>query len=692
MSQNTSKRAPKSTLKTGVPELELELQHRVELEKQLIETKLQLTSLRQELDDNLTKKKYFEDLYQGVVGSLSWKVTAVPRKALNTVARVRRRETIFQIEPLKIRLTSLGFTERAYADLAKIASTKRNTPIKRLAAWELAAWHANQYTDVDARKCLDFLDIAELHERDKVRLLRIAVLRAECHWILAQLTEARNVIQSALASLGPNADLYLATANLEKNESKKITYINQAVSMSALSPVALHAESSSPPYDRLVIAKPLERVSSSDKVSIIIPVYNAAETIHTSIDAMLAQTWENIEILVADDCSTDNTVQVVKRYTKQDGRVKLIQAKKNGGPYVARNLALKVATGQFVTCHDSDDWSHPEKIQRQVEHLMHNPTVIANTSQQARAQNDLTFHRRGNPGYYIQANMSSLMFRRKPVTEALGFWDAVRFGADSEFIKRLKQEFGRSSVVDLPNSLLSFQRKSDDSLTGSEKFGYHGFFMGARKEYAEAQEIFHSTTKNLYYEFPQTKRLFLVPEPMLPDREVTKGKPRKFDVVFATDLRTLKYTPTLLEDIKAIYGAGLTIGLAQINIYELNPTHKIDQKIRELLDENIARLIVFGEDIACKNIVIPHLSVLADQQLYIPNIEAGHTHIIVQNNETMLDKLLSGKQKQLEELFRGEVTFYPELSLLKQARVRNLAQTMPAIAQKSWSPKQLSKS
>src|SRR5690625_6834464 len=83
---------------------------------------------------------------------------------------------------------------------------------------------------------------------------------------------------------------------------------------------------------------------------------------------------------------------------------------------------------------------------------MENSTLVANTTQQARATEELKFFRRGKPGEYIFANMSSLMFRRKPVMEKLGYWDSVRFGADGEFKKRLKIVFGDESVIDLKRS------------------------------------------------------------------------------------------------------------------------------------------------------------------------------------------------------------------------------------------------
>src|SRR5699024_3345674 len=146
-------------------------------------------------------------------------------------------------------------------------------------------------------------------------------------------------------------------------------------------------------------------------------------------------------------------------------------------PYIARNIALEKATGEFVTVNDADDWSHPYKICHQVTHLIEHADVIANTTEQVRMTEDLTFYRRGLAGMYIFSNMSSLMFRRVKVMKALCYLDADRFGSDGEFKRRLIRFFGKDAVVDLQTGPYSFTRQSSDSLTGKKAFGYYGFFV-----------------------------------------------------------------------------------------------------------------------------------------------------------------------------------------------------------------------
>ena len=100
------------------------------------------------------------------------------------------------------------------------------------------------------------------------------------------------------------------------------------------------------------------------KVSIIVPVYNAENFLHRTVDSILAQTYENWELLLADDCSTDQSRDIMKSYT--DERIHCFYCEKNSGPAGARNLALRHASGQYVAFLDADDFWLPQKLEKQI--------------------------------------------------------------------------------------------------------------------------------------------------------------------------------------------------------------------------------------------------------------------------------------------------------------------------------------
>lgn len=107
-----------------------------------------------------------------------------------------------------------------------------------------------------------------------------------------------------------------------------------------------------------------------DKVSIITPTYNCGRFIAKTIDSVLAQTYSDWEMLIVDDCSTDNTAEVVDNYN--DSRIKYHCLDRNSGAAVARNTALKMATGRWIAFLDSDDIWLPYKLEHQLNFMKTN--------------------------------------------------------------------------------------------------------------------------------------------------------------------------------------------------------------------------------------------------------------------------------------------------------------------------------
>lgn len=97
-------------------------------------------------------------------------------------------------------------------------------------------------------------------------------------------------------------------------------------------------------------------------ISVIIPAYNVEDYIARGIESVLNQTYQELEVVIVDDGSKDNTVKVIKEYEKKDKRVKLF-LKDNGGVSSARNLALEKSEGEYVIFLDSDDWIEKHTLQ-----------------------------------------------------------------------------------------------------------------------------------------------------------------------------------------------------------------------------------------------------------------------------------------------------------------------------------------
>ena len=104
-------------------------------------------------------------------------------------------------------------------------------------------------------------------------------------------------------------------------------------------------------------------------VSVIVPVYNTEKYLHTCVESLLGQTYPDLEIILVDDGSPDGSPFICDEYVNKDLRIKVIH-KENGGLSSARNAALDIATGEYVSFVDSDDYLHPDAIAKAVDVLL----------------------------------------------------------------------------------------------------------------------------------------------------------------------------------------------------------------------------------------------------------------------------------------------------------------------------------
>lgn len=110
-------------------------------------------------------------------------------------------------------------------------------------------------------------------------------------------------------------------------------------------------------------------------VSVIMPSWNTAKFIGESIESVLRQTYKNLELIIVDDCSTDNTDEVVHSF--DDPRIRYYHNKKNSGAAVTRNHAIKAARGEWIAFLDSDDLWKPEKLEHQLAFMKSNGYVFS---------------------------------------------------------------------------------------------------------------------------------------------------------------------------------------------------------------------------------------------------------------------------------------------------------------------------
>lgn len=108
---------------------------------------------------------------------------------------------------------------------------------------------------------------------------------------------------------------------------------------------------------------------SSDLVSIVFPVYNAEKFIEETIKTVQEQTYENWELLLVNDCSSDKSAEIIKEYAKHDKRIRLINLENNSGSAKARNTAIENSKGRYIAFLDADDLWIKEKLEKQLKFI-----------------------------------------------------------------------------------------------------------------------------------------------------------------------------------------------------------------------------------------------------------------------------------------------------------------------------------
>ncbi|WP_250027294.1 glycosyltransferase [Paractinoplanes maris] len=329
----------------------------------------------------------------------------------------------------------------------------------------------------------------------------------------------------------------------------------------ALMPGCEVAEGTGPPFDRLTGSA--ERVDGPHRVSVIVTAYRPDRGLITAVRSILAQSWANTEVVIVDDASPPEFEPVLREAVALGDRIKLVRMPVNSGTYAARNAGLDAAGGEFATFQDSDDWSHPRRIELQVRPLLEDRRLVATTSDGLAVTDQLLCTRPGvRSGRF---NPSSLLLRRSAVLRTAGYFDRLRKAADSEYIGRIQAAFGAGRVRHLDSPPLALIRLSPGSLSRSEIRAH--WMHPARTAYMSAYQRHHQVIAarqaGAYRPADGGDRAFPAPDHLL-----GTVRDRAYDVVMVADWRFLESTQrTALDELRALSAAGLRVAVLQLDSY-----------------------------------------------------------------------------------------------------------------------------
>jgi len=413
-------------------------------------------------------------------------------------------------------------------------------------------------------------------------------------------------------SAGVRADLELDLANPFAADGPVIGWLTAFRKLLPEPPLALEHKAGVPPFDRLTVATAVAGVDEPQRISVIVTAFHPDEGLITAVRSILDQSWRNVEVIIVDDASPPEYDAVLARAVALGGRIRLVRQPANRGTYEARNAGLDAAEGEFVAFQDSDDWSHPRRLELQVRPLLADRRLVATTSDGLGVSEQLLVTR---PGVRrSRFNPSSLLFRRAPVMGRLGYFDPVRKAADSEYIGRMRAVFGERAVRHLDAPPLALIRLALGSLSRAEIRPY--WMHPARTAYMSAYQQWHAriAARGADPLRPRdgSRRPFAAPDHLRLARDEPAGRP-DYDVVMVADWRFLQgVQQSALQEIRALIARGLRVAVLQIE--SLRPPARrrwpLCAALQRLVNDGRVDQVLPGDENRAELVIVRHAAVL----------------------------------------------------------------------------------
>ncbi|WP_341887618.1 glycosyltransferase family A protein [Variovorax sp. YR752] len=291
--------------------------------------------------------------------------------------------------------------------------------------------------------------------------------RAALALALGEVDEFERSMQIGAQRLGP--DRLLLRANTVA-PGDRLTLLNRFFNECGLREVGLlddHAPLSVTNLRQLEL--PPSATAATPRLSVVLTAFNAEAYVAAAMRSVLDQEMRELELIAVDDCSSDGTWTAMQVLAASDERVTAVRLARNLGTYAAKNVGLELASGEFVAFQDADDWSHPDRFSRCLALLDQNPRCVAVSCSYIRLTDTGQFHST-KLWPMTRWTPNSMMFRRLDVLNRVGFLDENRFGADSEFVSRVRAQFGSAALLKLQLPLIVAAHRSG-SLTTSQETG-----------------------------------------------------------------------------------------------------------------------------------------------------------------------------------------------------------------------------
>lgn len=502
----------------------------------------------------------------------------------------------------------------------------------------------------------------------------------------------------------PALGLMHANAVLD-DEKEWLKNINAYLGVFSSASVSL-ANTSGSRFLRLKVTEKLPFVDGA-LITVIMPAFNAEQTLQHAVNSVLAQTWRSIQLIIVNDCSTDNTLNIAMALAEKDSRIEVLHNPVNVGPYVSKNLALRIARGDYITGHDADDWAHPERLAR------HMQTILAEASPPKASLSGMIrvnefgavtrFSKLGpnTQDGVLSAAFISCFFERKFLLEVLGGWEEVKFAGDSELIKRAERILG--CLLPRYNFVGMICLDRDGSLTNDPDHG-HSPAIGvsvSRRNFRGIFTAWHekSTTKDLFLPFPQVKRVLDLPESIRVPVDLIStaldhhyrsygSKNIECDICIVTDLRFPGgNASSTLDEIKFFQSKGMSLLL----IHCPSPVScgkSISDRYSSLM--SVVEYFYSVNKVSARFLIVRHPAVICSSAFEVLShkLNAQSAVVVVNNSIARTDGSAVYSLELLNDRLSGldasSIRVYPLSPSIREELIDGLAPGF--IADEDWSP------
>lgn len=534
-----------------------------------------------------------------------------------------------------------GFSKQAKSDLiAKLDDEKISKKEKVEAAYVISRWYAAHN---DWHESVSFIKEISKYDLKYFRRKKTKLLLIEGYIATGQYQQAQGMIDYVV-NQRVEGDFLCALNNLlasqdPANATKhRLEALNRIYINAQLAPIKLIDEKKGLIFGNIDYRLIDKNIESKLKISILVPVYNTEKFVDVAILSLLNQTWQNIEIIAVEDCSSDNSWEKLEALAKRDSRLKIYKNEKNLGAYPTRNKALSLANGDYITVHDSDDWSHPQMLEVQMQAMINNPQIKISCSAMTRVYPNLRFILRPQRENleYIHRSYPSVLLKHEDLKH-LGEWDGISANADDELVQRARVLWGVETVVDILKDVpLSYFLVHENSLTQQKGTSLNTLTFGIRKEYSRQASYWRKNKKNsqdLNVKRISLKEPFPIPQGLAPKNWKQNTY---YDLVLVSDLGLLGGTRRCNEGyIEAASAMGWRIGIFHWPRYDLKTVEIADEYMEMSCRENID-ILVPEDEIKSKMVIIHHPPILNYGIDAVPKIKTKKVGILVNQSPMQL--------------------------------------------------------